>query len=134
MLLTNYKNRMLSDVMNEMLSTSAENSYYNSPAVNISEGKEDFKIEIAAPGLTKDQLKVELNKDSLIVFAESDSKDEQKYLKREFNYKTFRKVYHVPEKVDKEKIAATYTNGIFTITLPKREEAIDKGPVKIAIS
>lgn len=133
MLVTNYTNKMLSNVLNDMFETKDEN-YCNNPAVNIAEGKENYTIEIAAPGLTKEQLKVELNKDSLIVYAEEVKNEDQKYIKKEFNYGNFKKVYHIPEKVDKEKIMATYTNGIFLITLPKREEAIDKGPVQIAIS
>lgn len=134
MLLTNYTNRMLSDILNDMLETNEETNYYGNPAVNIAEFKESFAIEIAAPGLNKDQLKVELNKDSLIVYAEKAKNDEAKYIQREFNFENFRKVYQIPDKVDREKISANYSNGIFKISLPKREEAIDRGPVQIAIS
>ena len=54
--------------------------------------------------ISKEQLKVELNKDSLIVYAEEAKNEDQKYIKREFNYGNFKKVYHIPEKVNKEKI------------------------------
>lgn len=134
MLRSNYTNRMLADVLNHMLETEVENKTYSNPAVNVAERKEDYIIEIAAPGLSKEQLKIELNKDSLIVYAEEMKNEEQNYIKREFNFGNFRKIYHVPEKVNREKISAKYADGIFTITLPKREEAIDRGPVQIAIS
>jgi HSP20 family protein len=116
------------------METTIKTNKYNDPAVNIAEEKENFKIEIAAPGLTKDQLKVEINKDSLIVFAEENKDENQKYVKREFYYGNFKKVYHIPEKVNRDKISASYTNGIFTIELPIKEEAVDRGPVQIAIS
>jgi HSP20 family protein len=134
MLQRNYSNKMLSDIINDMMETTIKTNKYNDPAVNIAEEKENFKIEIAAPGLTKDQLKVEINKDSLIVFAEENKDENQKYVKREFYYGNFKKVYHIPEKVNRDKISASYTNGIFTIELPIKEEAVDRGPVQIAIS
>jgi HSP20 family protein len=111
----------------------------SAPQINVIETDKKFKIEIAAPGMTKDDLRVELNNDNqLVVLLEKEvdrdadgkeccgdedcSKDEKHhYLRREFSYTSFRQIFNLPESVDKEKITAKMSHCVLKIRLPKRE-------------
>ncbi|MCX6258039.1 MAG: Hsp20/alpha crystallin family protein [Bacteroidia bacterium] len=107
------------------------------PAVNIIEGKEDFRIELAAPGLNKDDFRIDV--DHRVLTISSEIEDEKKenddnYMRREFSYKGFTRSFSLPESIDNEKITASQKDGILTLVIPNKEEAKDKGPRKIAIS
>ncbi|MBU0763780.1 MAG: Hsp20/alpha crystallin family protein [Bacteroidetes bacterium] len=106
------------------------------PAVNIKEGKDDFKIEVVAPGLNKEDFRLELNKNLLSISSErkeeAEDKDEQ-YSRREYRYCSFSRSFRLPDGVNAEKIAAKYEDGILKIGIPKAEEAKDKGPKAIPI-
>lgn len=111
----------------------------SSPQINVIETDKKFKIEIAAPGMTKDDMRVELNNDNQLVVCldkevekdangkeccgdEDCSKDEKHhYLRREFSYTSFRQIFNLPESVDKDKITAKMCHGVLKIRLPKRE-------------
>lgn len=111
------------------------------PQINVIETDKKFKIEIAAPGMTKDDFKVELNGDNqLVVCLEKESerapegkeccgdedcaKDEKHhYLRREFSYTSFRQIFNLPDNVDRDKISAKMNHGVLRIKLPKREDA-----------
>ncbi|GAF05665.1 Hsp20/alpha crystallin family protein [Saccharicrinis fermentans] len=108
------------------------------PAVNVKENDNDFLIDVAAPGLKKDDFKVNFDNGSLIISSEKKSeveeKDGEKVTRREFNYQSFQRSFSVPENiVDPEKIRASYENGILHITLPKREEVKPKPAKQIEI-
>lgn len=106
------------------------------PAVNISEGKNEFKIEVAAPGLTKDDFDVSVDDNMLTISSEKEQEDEKKeenYMRREFSYSSFRRTFSLPEGVDADKIEASHKNGVLTIKLPKKEEAKAKEAKKIDI-
>lgn len=99
------------------------------PAVNILETTEDFKIELAAPGLNKEDFKIELKKDQLSVWAEkkNEQTDQQRdYTRKEFEYLSFARSFVLPEGVDTEKINAEYINGILNITIGKKEKVKDE--------
>lgn len=99
------------------------------PAVNIAETAVNYKIELAAPGLNKEDFKIELKKDNLSVWAEKKSQqtEEQKdYTRKEFEYFSFARSFVLPEGVDTEKISAEYINGVLNITLGKKEPAKDE--------
>ncbi|WP_461790726.1 Hsp20/alpha crystallin family protein [Pedobacter sp.] len=99
------------------------------PAVNIAETAVSYKIELAAPGLNKEDFKIELKKDNLSVWAEkkSEQTEEQKdYTRKEFEYLSFARSFVLPEGVDTEKISAEYLNGVLNITLGKKEPAKDE--------
>jgi HSP20 family protein len=109
----------------------------NSPAVNVVEGKEDFRIEVAAPGLEKGDFKINLENNVLTISSEKENKKEEKdgkYMRREFSYTSFSRSFSLPEKVESEKISATHKDGILFISIPKREEAKVKPPKQIAIA
>jgi HSP20 family protein len=107
------------------------------PAVNIVEKEEDFQIEVAAPGFSKDDFKVNLNNNVLTISSEKENKkeeDEKNYSRREFSYSSFTRSFTLSEHVDAEKISASYKDGILHIHLPKKEEAKAKPNREIAIA
>ena len=108
------------------------------PAVNIRETKDDFLIEVAAPGLDKKDFRVNLESNQLVISSEHNEEkksDEDNYTRREFSYQSFQRSFTVDERqVEGDKISAKYNDGILCITLPKREEVKPKPPREIKIS
>src|SRR6185312_2320892 len=96
------------------------------PAVNISESENNYHIELAAPGLKKEDFKLNLDRNQLSISVEqsADHQDEQKnYNKREYSYSSFVRSFTLPESADDSQINATYTDGILRIDITKSEEA-----------
>jgi len=97
------------------------------PAINVIEKEDEYDVEIAAPGMTRDDFKVTLDEeDNLVVDVEKklenktqDEKNGGHYLRREFSYTTFHQHLLLPDDVDREHIAATVQHGVLTVTLPK---------------
>ncbi|MEP7107811.1 MAG: Hsp20/alpha crystallin family protein [Ferruginibacter sp.] len=109
------------------------------PAVNIRENNENFLVEMAAPGMTKNDFKVELNGNTLVITSEKnfeeETKEEERYSRKEFSYQSFSRVFTLPkEVVDSDNIEAKYQNGLLQLVIPKKEEAKQKGPRLIQIS
>lgn len=103
------------------------------PAVNISEDQNNYMLSLAAPGMKKDDFKVDLEGDTLTIHAEKESEKEdssRRFTRREYEYRSFSRSFTLPEGVDKEKIDARYENGVLQLTLTKKEEAKKKNPVK----
>lgn len=104
------------------------------PAINVFETEKEYKLELAAPGMTKDDFNVHIDEnDNLVICMEkkSDNKEEKKdgrYLRREFSYSKFQQTMILPENVDKEKITATVEHGVLNVTLPKLSEEEVKKP------
>lgn len=104
------------------------------PAINVFETEKEYKLELAAPGMTKDDFNVHIDEnDNLVICMEkkSDNKEEKKdgrYLRREFSYSKFQQTMILPENVDKEKIVATVEHGVLNVTLPKLSEEEVKKP------
>jgi len=99
------------------------------PSVNIRETEKSYEVEVAAPGLEKNNFKVELDNDMLMISAQRETKNEDKdtegnYTRREFSYESFQRSFQLPENmVEKDKISASYKDGILHITVPKSGEA-----------
>lgn len=106
------------------------------PAVNIRESEESFMIEVAAPGLSKEDFKVNLEGNRLEISSEKKEEiNDKEFARHEFSYQSFLRSFTLPEGiVDPEKIAAKYTDGILHITIPKREEAKPKPARRIEIN
>lgn len=108
------------------------------PSVNIKEDNEGYKVEVAAPGFTKKDFRIEINNDVLTISSEKKVEDETKegeqFTKREFSYQSFSRSFSLPHTVENDKISAKYDNGILNINIPKREEAKPKPSRQIAIS
>jgi HSP20 family protein len=108
----------------------------NMPSVNIIEGKDDFRIEVAAPGLEKGDFKINLENNVLTISSEKEEKNEEKderYMRREFSYTSFHRSFSLPTSVEADKIAASHNNGVLSISIPKREEAKVKPAKQIEI-
>ncbi len=96
------------------------------PAANISETADRFHIELAAPGLKKEDFKLKLERDVLTISAEQTNQNdavERSYAKREFSYSSFVRAFTLPESANAEGIEAKYIDGVLCIDIPKREEA-----------
>lgn len=109
------------------------------PAVNVKENDNEFQIEVAAPGLKKEDFKLHLENGKLTISSEKKDekveKDGEKVTRKEFSYQSFQRSFNVAENVvNADKIAAKYNNGILHVTLPKREEAKPRPAKQIKIS
>lgn len=108
------------------------------PAVNIKENKDAYLVEMAAPGMAKNDFKIELDNDLLTISSEkkdeNESKEGETFTRREYSYQSFSRSFTLPNTVDAEKISAKYKNGVLHIEIPKKEEAKTKPVKKISIS
>ena len=106
-----------------------EGAWKSTPAVNIYETNEKFEIEIAAPGLEKDDFKIDLKNDYLLVYSEKKDKKEEKekgkVVRSEFRYSSFQRSFALPKDIDVTAIQATHKNGVLIIELPKKVEQKD---------
>lgn len=108
------------------------------PSVNIRESQDGYEVEMAVPGFTKKDFKIELNHDELTISSEkkveSENKDDERFTRREFSYQSFCRTFTLPHTVEADKINAKYENGILRVSIPKKEEAKPKPPKQISIS
>lgn len=98
------------------------------PAINVIESEKDYKVEVAAPGMTKDDFNIHLSEDNELVITmekknenQEEDKENKKYLRREFSYTKFQQALILPEDVEKDNISASVSEGVLTIDLPKRQ-------------
>jgi HSP20 family protein len=94
----------------------------NMPMVNIREEKEKYTLELAAPGMKKSDFEIEMDNHLLTISYEKEQETKEqdnKYTRREYNYSSFSRSFHLPEWVDEKKISAVYDNGILTVSVPK---------------
>lgn len=109
------------------------------PKVNVKETKDNFEVEVAAPGMNKNDFKIQLDGNTLSISSEkSDEREEnnedEKYSRREFSYQSFQRSFTLPKDVvDADKIEAKYENGLLHLVIPKKEEAKQKPPRQIQI-
>lgn len=130
---------ILDDVFNRSISDIVGSDYaVTTPSVNISENDENFVLDIAAPGLDKNDFNIQVENDQLIISSakssDTEEKQEGKWTRKEFNFTSFKRSFHLSDKVNVDKIHAQYHHGILTLTLPKKDEVIAKGPKSISIN
>lgn len=130
---------IFSDFFNDFITEDSlsRNVFKSIPAVNISETPEHYRLEIAAPGMSKSDFKIEVENGVLSIQAEKKeekSDENSKYTRKEFSYSTFNRSFTMPEHVNTESIAAEYVNGVLNLVLPKKDEAKKKAVREIAIS
>lgn len=122
------------DFMADFFDSSANKTI---PEVNVLENADSFKIEVAAPGLAKNDFKIEVNNNVLTISSEKEAKQEDegdKFIRREFSYSSFQRSFSLPESVNQEKIKANHKDGILIVEIPKRDEAKEKPRREIKIS
>lgn len=118
-LVESYLNRETADLFDSSLGQML-------PAVNILDKEDVFEIEVAAPGLKKENFQINLNQHTLTIGYKEEENQEQKvenYARREFKFRSFKRSFNLPQIVDFERISASYLDGILHLTLPKKEEA-----------
>lgn len=132
-------NRFFEGDMMDWSNTNFAGSNSTLPAVNVLENENEFQIEVAAPGMKKEDFKVNFDNGRLTISSELEDErknnKEGKYTRREYRYRSFQRSFTIPDNiVDSGKIQAHYDQGILTITLPKREEVKPKPAREIKIS
>ena len=124
----NYSQEWLPSIFNDFFDNDwMVKANATAPAINVIESDKDYKVEVAAPGMTKEDFNIHLSEDNELVISmekktETNEEDKQnkKYLRREFSYTKFQQALVLPDDVEKDKINANVTNGVLTIELPKR--------------
>ncbi len=128
MLLARRNSNWLPDVFNDFFDTDfLPRTNATAPAINVIEKDNEYDVEVAAPGMTKQDFKVSLDEDDNLVIdleKKTDNKEEDpdkkgQYLRREFAYTQFHQSLILPDDVDRNKIGASVENGILTVKLPK---------------
>ena len=125
-----YNQNWLPSIFNDFFDNDwMERTNATAPAINVVESDKDYKVEVAAPGMTKDDFQIHLGDDNQLIISmekktknEDKNKDNKKYLRREFSYTKFSQSLYLPENVDKDKISANVADGVLTIDLPKYSE------------
>ncbi len=106
------------------------------PSVNVKETGDDFQIEVAAPGMKKDDFDISLENNLLTIsseHSEETKEDEDNYTRREFSYQTFRRTFNIPDEINIDEIDAKYSDGLLRIRLPKQDVSKDRPAKKIKV-
>lgn len=133
-----FDDSIMRDWLNWPMSNNADRG--SVPAVNVKETSDAYELEVAAPGMSKQDFKVELDNNMLVISAEKENEHEKQdekehFTRREFSYQSFVRTFSLPERlVQGDKIKANYHDGILHITVPKTEEAKVKPAKRIEIS
>ena len=118
---------LMSEFFNEDFGLNFVNRNHFIPSVNSIENNDSFEIDLAVPGMKKDDFKIELIDKVLIISSENSNSIENDNMRlNEFNYSSFQRSFRIPESVELDKIKANYKNGILKIILPKKKDSITK--------
>ena len=127
-----YNQNWLPSIFNDFFDNNwMEKANATAPAINVVESDKDYKVEVAVPGMTKEDFNIHLGDENELVISmekkvENEDKENKKYLRREFSYTKFQQSLYLPDNVDKEKITANVANGVLTIELPKYSQKKQK--------
>lgn len=110
----------------------------NLPSANLRETENKLIVELAAPGLKKEDFKVEIDNNTLLISSEKqeekeESRKKENFVRKEFNYQSFYRSFYLPDYVDENKIEAVYKDGILNVTIPKKEGSNKKLTKTISI-
>ena len=134
---------LFDDILNRDLFNLTNTNYSDTnttiPAVNIKETADRYEVEVAAPGMNKDDFKIELDGNILSISSEKTNEyqdgEDERFYRREFSYQSFQRTFNLKkEVVDSEKIEARYEKGVLQLIIPKKEEAKQKPKRLIQIS
>ena len=104
------------------------------PSTNILENENGYRLEIAVPGFSKKDFRIDLEKDLLTISSDRQNGKEEdvRFTRREFNQGNFCRSFHLPETVNTDDIRAEYRNGILMVSLPKKEEVKVKKEIQVS--
>lgn len=118
---------LINEFFNDDFGMNFLNRSHSVPSVNSLENNDSFEIDLAVPGMKKEDFTIELNDKVLVISSEtSNNMENDKMRLNEFNFSSFQRSFRIPDSVDLDKIKANYKNGILKIKLPKRKESISK--------
>lgn len=127
------RNSWMPEVFNDFFDTDfMPRTNATAPAINVKETEHDYTVELAAPGMKKDDFNINIDNDGNLhikMEQKNEKKDENKkehYLRREFSYSNYQQVYALPEDIVKEEISAKVEHGVLTITMPKEKPVEEK--------
>jgi len=127
----------LSNIFDDDFFPVLSNRPNSTPAVNIKENEKNYTLELAVPGIEKKDLKIDISEDVLTISSETKNETEENkdgYKRKEFSYSSFCRSFYIPENVNREKIGASYKDGILSVELPKQEEEKNKLSRQVKIS
>lgn len=115
-----------------------DNGSFEFPAINVKDNEKNVELELAAPGLSKDDFDITIDNDVLTISSEKEDKKEEEengYMRKEFSYSSFSRSFSLPDSVDENKeVKATYHDGILKLVLQKREGIKPKSPKSVKVS
>lgn len=126
-----YKNSWLPEVFNDFFyNNNMPKTNATAPAINVLEDETEYTVELAAPGLRKEDFDISINNDGDLVIKmekKNEVKDEKAhYLRREFAYSKYEQTLILPDDVDKDKVGARMSDGVLNITLPKLNKSVQE--------
>jgi HSP20 family protein len=125
----------MNEFFNDDFRMNVINNNHSVPSVNSIENDNSFEIDLAVPGMKKDDFTIQLNDKVLVISSENTNSVENNSMSlNEFNYSSFQRSFTVPETVELDKIKANYKNGILKVKLPKKKDSITKPNRVIDIS
>lgn len=128
-------NNLVDRFFNESIGRSGGSAYSFVPKVDIIEDEKSFEIQVAVPGMNKEDFKIDLKENRLVISGERKftKKTDEKYFRSiETRYGAFRREFVLPDNVDGEKIEARYNDGILGLVIPKDEKKLLKTTIKVA--
>ena len=129
----------IGDFFNDFMNTDlvSRDVFKSMPAVNISETNDAYMLELASPGMRKEDFRIEVENGVMTISSgkkTENNTEDSRFTRREFSYSTFSRTFTLPEHVDTEGIAARYEQGILMISIPKKDEAKKKPVREITVS
>ena len=121
---------LFGNILNELMNTSVgdvitqKNADYTTPLINVLEHESNYTLEMIAPGLSKADISISVDKNVLTIAADKKNEEEQKFKLREYKYGVFKRSFKLPEVVDTQNISATMENGILKLTLAKKDKEV----------
>ena len=118
---------LINEFFNDDFGVNFLNTNHSVPSVNTIENDDSFEIDLAVPGMKKDDFSIELENNVLIISSETSNNVSNENLRlNEFNYSSFQRSFKIPESVNLDKIKGNYKNGILKVLLPKKKDSISK--------
>ena len=130
------QNPVFTSLIDDLLLNQDFNQNVSIPATNIIEADDHFDIQLAVPGKKKNDFKIELEEGILTISSKierNSTEEDNSFTRKEFGYSSFKRLFNIPETVSTDRISANYKEGILTVSLPKKEEALPQPKKLISI-